>query len=74
MEIPSRKEQLLQYLKNRKGMYRIISDETGVKLSWIYCFTGARGINNPGVNQIDPLYDYMLQDLGKTDNQVNRAA
>lgn len=51
-----------QLLKNRPATvdYRDIEEATGLKQSWLKAFA-CKGIENPDVNKIETLYEYLTQ-------------
>ena len=58
-----RAQQVRAWLRSRAGLYSVIAQQTGIKRSWIGRYASQKSIDNPGVNQIDALHEYMLRDL-----------
>jgi len=60
-----RKERVRAWLRSNTGRLKIIAKETGVPVGWMYSFTRNGGTENPGVDQIDLLYEFMQVDLAR---------
>lgn len=58
-----RAKEVRLWLRTQAGFYNVIAQRTGIKRSWLGRYASQKSIDNPGVNQIDSLYDYMLRDL-----------
>lgn len=70
----ARKERVRAWLRDQVGRLKYISKDTGIPIGWMYSFTRKGGTENPGVDQIDLLYDYMQIDLAKNKSQHRKAA